>query len=52
MAAEPTVPKVILSPFTEPVRFDVPAVESVIRPLTFDPVCVQSSWNVPVNAPL
>src|SRR3954453_16993073 len=51
MAAEPTVPKVILEPLTVPVRFSVPDVERSMVPLKVDPVCCQLSLKVPVKAP-
>jgi hypothetical protein len=48
MAAEPTVPKVILVPLTVPFSLCVLAVaDSVILPLRLDPLCCQLRLNVP-----
>ena len=50
-AVEPTVPNLIESPSTVPFTGTVPDVDSAIVPCSFDPVCCQLSWNVPVNVP-
>ncbi len=53
MAAPPTVPKVIELPLTVPLRLTVfGGVDSVIEPLSVEPVCSQVSLKVPVKAPL
>jgi hypothetical protein len=51
IAVEPTVPKLILSPETEPLIGTVPAVLKSIVPDNVEPDCVHVSVKVPVNAP-
>jgi hypothetical protein len=51
-ACEPTVPKLIVSPFTVPLISRVPDPEdSLIVPLMFDPDCCQSRTKVPWKVP-
>jgi hypothetical protein len=48
IAAEPTVPKLIVLPVTVPFRLSVFAgAESVMLPLSFDPDSCHVSWKVP-----
>jgi hypothetical protein len=52
IACEPTVPKLIVSPFTVPLISRLPDPEdSLIVPLRFDPDCCQSRTNVPWKVP-
>jgi hypothetical protein len=51
IAVEPTVPKLILSPETEPLIGTVPAVLKSIVPDKVEPDCVHVRVKVPVNAP-
>jgi hypothetical protein len=53
IAADPTVPKVILEPLTSPFRRSVvDGAESLIVPLRAVPFCCHDRWNVPLYAPL
>lgn len=51
---EPTVPKLIVPPFTVPLIGvgELPSEEILIVPLRFDPDCCHVSSNVPLNVPL
>jgi hypothetical protein len=52
MTVEPTVPNVIVLPFTVPFRGSVPAVDRWIVPASFPDDSVHVSVKVPVKAPL
>lgn len=51
-AVEPTVPNVMVLPFTVPVRGALPDVDRLIVPASLPDVSTQVSWKVPVKAPL